>query len=153
MMIVRPEITYRTSVLQPIGGFEPHQAIEQNVADFTLGPSGFQAGGLSGPSYGQLLGNRGPIQFLGPSYGQLLGPFDKLKMWWGNIKARVAAWGLKKRLGLGFTPYGPRHWAGGRVVPMAAQREQMMLAMNAKLLPQQFSPITQQLGFTAYRNA
>lgn len=140
MMLVRPEITYRTSVLQPIGGFEPHQDIMQSVANFTLGPQGFQQGGLGRP----------PIMFLGPGV-QLLGPFASLKLWWANVKARVAAWGLKRKLGLGFTPYGPRRWAGGRVVPMAAQREQMLLAMNSKLLPAQFSPITSQLGFTAYR--
>lgn len=139
MMIVRPEITYRTGVLQPIGGFEPHQDIMQNVADFTLGPSGFQQGQLGRP----------PITFLGPSPIHLMGP---LATWWANLKARVAAWGLKRRLGLGFTPYGPKRWAGGRVVPFAAQREQMLLAMNNRLLPPQFSPIQAQLGFTAYRN-
>lgn len=140
MMIVRPDITYITSVRQPIGGFDPSQDVMATTNAFTMGPMQFMAGGQAG------LG-RAPIQFLGPRPVQLLGLSftDRFRALWARIKAKWAAWGIKKKLGLGFTPYGPKAWAGGRAVPMADQRAAMLVAMGFNKLPAQFAAVDSSL--------
>ena len=57
MHFVRPDFTYDTSVLQPIGGFEPHAAVMGTVNAFTMQGTNFQAGGLGR--------SMAPVRFLG----------------------------------------------------------------------------------------
>lgn len=121
---VRPDITYRTGVLQPIGGFSPHHDIMATVNEFTLGPQGFQRGGLSGSF--------------------------SLSSWWTNLKLRFQAW-RARRAGLGFAPYGPKAWAGGRAVPYASGREAMLIAMGQRNMPPQFSAVNPALIQARFR--
>lgn len=68
---VRPDFTYRTSVLQPIVGYQPQADVMAVAANFTLGPAGAMTitdDGLSG-----LTGS------------------GKFAMWWATMKAKLAA--------------------------------------------------------------
>jgi len=134
MMILRPDVTYATGVRQPIGTFQPTADVMANVAQFTLGPQGFQQGGLNGIIHGGLVGGK-----VWKSLHLMGGP-----SWWQNLKMRFAAWKTRRQLrGLGFTPYGPQSWAGGRAVPYADNRRSMLIAMNERHLPSQFQPSVQ----------
>ncbi len=137
---VRPDFTYITSVRQPIGGYDPRQDVMAVTGEFTLGPQSFQQGaGLSGP----------PITFLGPS-GRPPVSFFGPSSWWQRTKMRFQMW-KARRAGLGFAPYGPPAWAGGRAVPMIANREAMLVAMGAQNIPPQFSAIDAGLIPMRYR--
>lgn len=130
---VRPDFTYITGVKQPWGAFDPVNDVMATTNAFTLAPMQFQQGGLG----------RAPIQFLGSSPIRLMGPtMNKLQMWWARVKARWAMWGLKKRLGLGFVPYGPKAWAGAHVVPLFDARQAQVVNMGTGHLPGQFAAIS-----------
>lgn len=132
---VRPDRVYRTGVLESIVGYQPQQDVMDVAAAFTQGPMLFQQGsptiGVAGPRV--QLG--GPIQFLGVSN---LGIFQKMwlrfQTWRANKKA--AAFQTAGMHGLfGLTPYGPKAWAGQQVMPEAASRVAMLIAMQEKDQP------------------
>lgn len=131
--VLRPDFVYKTSVLMPSGGFNPVMDVMATTDAFTLGPMQFQQGSGLG---------RSPVRFLGPSPVRLMGPMSTLQMWWANFKAKWAAFGLKKRLGLGFTPYGPKRWAGNAVVPAFMMHQNNVAQMGTNQLPGQFAAIT-----------
>jgi hypothetical protein len=65
---LRPDRVYRTSVLAPMTGFRPGEAVMATARDFTIGPvSGMALSGLGQP-----------------------GLFDRFRIWWHNTKARIA---------------------------------------------------------------
>jgi hypothetical protein len=66
---LRPDRVYRTSVLAPMTGFRPGEAVMATARDFTIGP--YQGMSLSG-------------------LGQV-GLFDRMRIWWHNTKVRIAA--------------------------------------------------------------
>ncbi len=160
--LVRPDQVYRTSVLQPIVGYQPQQDVMAVAQEFTQGPYAFQAGnagtmvasgisglGAAGPRV-QLLGP--PIQFLGASPVSLFGLGDisnlgwlqklwlKFKSWRATTKATAVlnASSLPTGInGLGsLVPFGPRQWAGQQVMPMPSDRMQMLVMMAQKNQPQ-----------------
>lgn len=66
---LRPDRVYRTSVLSPMTGFEPGQAVMATARDFTIGPyTGMQLSGLGQP-----------------------GLVDKIRGWWHGVKMRAGA--------------------------------------------------------------
>jgi hypothetical protein len=165
---VRPDAVYKTGVLQSIVGYEPHQDVMGVAQGFTQGPYAFQQGnvdfatptqsiapsavitsmvaqpGVSGFGNVQLLG-RPPITFLG-AFGATsnIGFFQKLRLrfnaWRATKQARAFMAAGMHGLG-GLTPYGPQAWAGGRVVPGAAQRMGLLVAMQQANQPQEFAQL------------
>ena len=147
---VRPDFTYRTSVLQPMGGYVPQQDVMDVANAFTLGPYAFMQGGQTAPGQGvagpsvRLLG--GPVQFLGWWPPATWG-------WWATLKAKFAAWKAQRQAAsaitaagtagvrglFGFTPMGPGAWAGAQAVPGPSQRVGMLIAMQNKGQPAQIA--------------
>lgn len=145
---VRPDRVIRTGVIESIVGYSPQQDVMNVAQEFTQGPYLFQQGsagvtsaGMSGPRL-QLLGSRGGVQFLGAGTVEHLGVIQKLwlkfQIWRANKKAMAFQAAGMSGLG-GFTPYGPQAWAGGRVVPEAAARVGMLIAMQQKDQPQEIA--------------
>lgn len=143
---VRPDRVIRTGVIESIVGYSPQQDVMNVAQEFTQGPYLFQQGsanvttaGMSGPRL-QLLGPG--VQFLGPGTVENLGVIQKLwlkfQIWRANKKAMAFQTAGMSGLG-GFTPYGPQAWAGGRVVPEAAARVNMLIAMQQKDQPQEIA--------------
>ncbi len=129
---MRPDRVYRTGVLAPITGFSPQQDVMGVAAEFTQGPYAFMQGDNPG------LGGA-PIQFLGfnapvSNLGLLQRAWLKFTAWRTRMKA--AKFGFH---GPSIDPFGPQDWAGGRVVPGANQRIEMLIAMQAKNQPQIFA--------------
>ena len=147
MMILRPDLTYITSFRQPVGTFDPTAAVMATTNAFTMAPMQFQAGA---PMAG--LG-RPPIQFLGPSPVRLMGPRNAVSRFFTRVRAAFKATMANRRGLSGFTPYGPRGWAAGHVVPMMDPRQLMFLQMGFSHLPSQFSAIDSSLLAQRYRGA
>lgn len=135
---VRPDRVIRTGVLESIVGYQPQQDVMDVAQAFTQGPMLFQQGsnnvGVAGPRV-SLLGPRAPIQFLGVSnLGVLQKLWLKFQTWRATKKA--AAFQTAGMGGLyGLTPYGPAAWAAQQVMPEAAARVSMLLAMQEKDQP------------------
>lgn len=147
---VRPDRVIRTGVIESIVGYSPQQDVMNVAQEFTQGPYLFQQGsanvttaGMSGPR-AQLFGARQPggVRFLGPGTIENLGLIQKLvlkfRVWRATKKAMAFQAAGMSGLG-GFTPYGPQAWAGGRVVPEAAARVGMLIAMQQKDQPQEIA--------------
>lgn len=123
----------------------------QSVAPSAVVTSVVAQPGVSGPSVRLLgLGNvqllgKPPITFLG-AFGATsnIGFFQKLKLrfnaWRATKQARAFMAAGMSGLG-GLTPYGPQAWAGGRVVPGAAQRMGLLVAMQQANQPQEFAQL------------
>lgn len=161
--VVRPDQVYRTSVLQPIVGYQPQQDVMAVAQDFTQGPYAFQQGaagsmiasgvsglGAAGPRV-TLLGP--PIQFLGQRGGVSLFGFGDISNlgWLQKVWLKFKAWRASSKAnavlnasslpgagmsGLGsLVPFGPRQWAGQQVMPMPSDRMQMLVMMAQKNQP------------------
>lgn len=136
---VRPDRVIRTGVLESIVGYQPQQDVMNVAQAFTQGPMLFQQGsmnvasaGVAGPRVSLL----GPgVQFLGV---QNLGLLQKLWLRFQTWRAtkKAVAFQTAGMSGLfGLTPYGPKAWAGQQVMPEAAARVAMLIAMQEKDQP------------------
>jgi len=65
---LRPDRVYRTSVLSPMTGFQPGQAVMATARDFTMGP--YSGMSLNGPRW-----------------------FPRVRAWWAGVKMRARAGG------------------------------------------------------------
>lgn len=127
---MRPDRVYRTGVLAPMAGFSPQQDVMGVAAEFTQGPALFMQG--DNPGLG-----RPPIQFLG--FGAPISNLGFLQKAWIKFTAWRTRMQAKKFGFSGLDPFGPQDWAGGRVVPMANERAEMLMQMQAHNQPQIFA--------------
>lgn len=151
MHFIRPELTYQLGIRQPIGQFSPHHTIMHNVGAFTRGPMMFQQGSGAMPaSVAASSSAQTPAQASATGMSGALGRPSLLQRIRRALKSRAGGRTFHPNLrgpAGDFYPYGPESWAGGKVVPFAAQRAQMLVQMGAKNVPSEFSPITSGLGF------
>jgi len=165
MHFLRPDFTYITSVLQPIGGFSPGQAVMGNVDAFTMQGRGFQAGGTSMPlgramapvrflglgraAAPRLMGlgkSMAPVHLMGPKMAQKPVTFIKSSAGpFARLYTRLVAWGKGHRAvqlsgpAGGFFPSGPRPWAAQQVLPGPSQTMLQLVQMAQNYQPQSFA--------------
>jgi len=135
---LRPDAVYRTSVIQPMGGFVPQRDVMAVARSFTQGPYMFMQGASSvtpGQGVAGLFGPRAQVHLMGLAAANM-GFFQKLKM-------RYQAWKARRAMGMqglrGFYPYGPKAWAGPMAVSLPANRMAMLVAMQEKDQPMQIA--------------
>jgi hypothetical protein len=110
---MRPDGVMRTSVVQPIFGYDPNADVMAVAQAFTQGP----------PSMGQLNG-------LG-----MMNPFSKIKLWFQSLIASVKAKQFQAIAGPTQqpSPPGPEQNAASQIAPQMQAQMQMLNTLSAHL--------------------